>query len=151
MIDGYRERRKETDRERERERQREGERERETETETQSFNHLWVHRVALPSMSHTNSPSYRFPLLETSATALCGPTSSHCLHCHPRIRSCSSMRGRQQANYGNLVTSLDLALVCDLVEGFLLRLHTAVHEPLPEDSDQGPITLRQGSQEAETC
>ena len=37
--------------------------------------HLSIHRgFALPSLIHNNQALYRFPIFETSATALCGTT-----------------------------------------------------------------------------
>ena len=52
---------------------REGERKREREGETQSLNHLSFHqRVRSATHHHNNSPLLRFPIVETSITALCG-------------------------------------------------------------------------------
>ena len=45
-------------------------------SETQSLTHLLIHQWVRSAIHASQKPnlSYRFPIFETSATALCGPT-----------------------------------------------------------------------------
>ena len=62
----HKERLKETERDRERERER--------ARQNQSLNHISGHQFSLPPCITTSKLSSRFPIFETSATALCGTT-----------------------------------------------------------------------------